>query len=109
MKMIELKPNGNSIPVTNSNRKEYINLLADLKLNKQLSRQCATFAYGLDTVVPLYWLKIFDHKELQVLISGDDTLMDLLDLVENTNYAGIYFYCKITVRLIRYFFQNMFF
>lgn len=36
--VVELKPGGASIPVTNASRVEYINLVANYKLNKQVSR-----------------------------------------------------------------------
>ena len=39
----ELKPNGANIPVTSSNRIEYIHLVADYKLNKQIRLQCNAF------------------------------------------------------------------
>lgn len=41
--MEELKPNGSNIPVTSSNRIEYIHLVADYKLNKQIRLQCNAF------------------------------------------------------------------
>ena len=36
----ELKAGGSNIPVTASNRIEYIHLIADYKLNKQIRAQC---------------------------------------------------------------------
>ena len=39
----ELKPNGSLIPVTNENRIEYIHLVADYKLNRQIRSQCSAF------------------------------------------------------------------
>ncbi len=39
----ELKPDGKDIPVTDSNKIEYIHLLADYKLNKQIRSQCTAF------------------------------------------------------------------
>ncbi len=35
-KVVELKPNGASIPVTNATRVEYVNLVANYKLNRQV-------------------------------------------------------------------------
>lgn len=34
--VVDLKPNGSSIPVTNESRVEYINLVANYKLNTQV-------------------------------------------------------------------------
>ncbi len=39
----ELKPGGSDIPVNNDNRIEYIHLVADYKLNKQIKTQCNAF------------------------------------------------------------------
>ncbi|CAH1168753.1 unnamed protein product [Phyllotreta striolata] len=84
----DLKPNGSNIPVTNENRLEYIQLLADLKLNGQLKKQCTAFRDGLNSVVPLAWLKLFSHTELQVIIGGDTEEIDVDDLREHTTYGG---------------------
>lgn len=39
----ELKPGGANITVDNDNRIEYIHLVADYKLNKQIRQQCNAF------------------------------------------------------------------
>lgn len=87
--MINLKPNGNNIAVTNYNRLEYIHLLADYKLNKQIKKQCQAFREGIDSVVPLLWLKLFNYNELLILIGGDTQELDLNDLRNHTAYGGI--------------------
>lgn len=86
--VVELKPGGRDIPVTNSNRISYIHLVADYRLNKQIHRHCQAFRAGLSDVINLEWLRMFDHKELQVLISGALIPVDLEDLRRNTNYSG---------------------
>ncbi|CAH1998211.1 unnamed protein product [Acanthoscelides obtectus] len=85
---MELKPDGANIPVTNENCLEYIQRLADLKLNTQLKKQCQAFREGLNSVVPLTWLKMFSPKELQVIISGDNQEIDISDLSAHTVYGG---------------------
>lgn len=87
-RIMELKPDGRNIPVTNENRLEYIQRLADLKLNWQLKKQCFSFREGLNSVVPLLWLKLFNHKELQVIIGGDTQEINLSDLRAHTVYSG---------------------
>lgn len=89
-RVYELKPNGSNIPVTDFNRLEYIRLLADLKLNSQLKEQCGAFREGLNSVVPLLWLKLFNHNELQVMISGDTQEIDIEDMKTHTVYGGEY-------------------
>ncbi|XP_070148798.1 ubiquitin-protein ligase E3C isoform X2 [Polyergus mexicanus] len=86
----ELKPSGTNIPVTNHNRIEYIHLMADYKLNKQIRAQCYAFKQGIGSVVPLDWLQMFNNKELQVLISGAQIPVDVNDLKLHTNYTGGY-------------------
>lgn len=87
-RVIELKPNGANIPVTNYNRLEYIHRLADLKLNTQIKKQCAAFRHGIHSVVPLQWLRLFNHNELQIIIAGDFQEMDIEDLRLHTAYGG---------------------
>ena len=49
----ELKPAGSSIAVNNENRIEYIHLVADYKLNRQIRSQTNAFRQGLADVVNL--------------------------------------------------------
>ena len=42
----DMKPGGANIPVTNENRIEYIHLVADFKLNRQIRSQCLAFRYS---------------------------------------------------------------
>ncbi|UXI17889.1 transmembrane protein 147-like [Sarcoptes scabiei] len=86
----ELKPNGSNIPVTNQNRIEYIHLMADYKLNKQIRMQCSAFKQGFYNVVDFEWIKMFDTRELQILISGAQTPIDIDDLANHTMYSGSY-------------------
>ncbi|XP_053680763.1 ubiquitin-protein ligase E3C [Anopheles nili] len=84
----ELKPNGANIIVNSSNRIEYIQLMADFKLNQQIRAQCAAFRQGLANVLPIEWLYMFSNKELQVLISGAEIPVDVHDLRQHTRYGG---------------------
>uniref|UniRef100_A0A336MWB4 Ubiquitin-protein ligase E3C n=1 Tax=Culicoides sonorensis TaxID=179676 RepID=A0A336MWB4_CULSO len=84
----ELKPNGSNITVNSSNRIEYIQLMADFKLNRQIRAQCMAFRQGLANVLPIEWLYMFSNKELQVLISGAEIPVDVEDLKHHTRYSG---------------------
>uniref|UniRef100_A0A1A9WVS9 HECT-type E3 ubiquitin transferase n=1 Tax=Glossina brevipalpis TaxID=37001 RepID=A0A1A9WVS9_9MUSC len=90
MQVLELKPQGQNFPVTNSNRIEYIQLMADYKLNIQIRRHCVAFRKGLSNVLPVEWLYMFSNKELQILISGAEIPIDLDDLKRNCKYGGDY-------------------
>ncbi|RWS26248.1 ubiquitin-protein ligase E3C-like protein [Leptotrombidium deliense] len=89
-KVVELKPGGSKIPVTAQNRIEYIHLVADYRLNKQIRTQCLAFKQGLANVIDLDWIRMFDPRELQTLISGAQTPIDIEDLKKHTNYSGGY-------------------
>ncbi|XP_037089443.1 ubiquitin-protein ligase E3C-like [Pollicipes pollicipes] len=86
----ELKPGGAGIAVTSANHIEYVHLVADFKLNRQIQRQCAALRLGLADVIPIEWLRLFDHRELQTLISGAPIPVDVADLRAHTKYSGGY-------------------
>lgn len=86
----ELKSGGAAIAVTSANHIEYVHLVADFKLNRQIQRQCAALRRGLADVIPLEWLQLFDHGELQTLISGAPIPVDVADLRAHTKYSGGY-------------------
>lgn len=88
--VVELKPGGSKIPVTRENKIEYVHLVADYRLNKQIRAQCAAFKRGLAQLVDLDWLRMFDPRELQILISGAPTLIDIEDWRRHTLYANGY-------------------
>ena len=88
--VIELKPGGANIPVTNHNSMEYIHLMAHYILNTQMETQFKAFRRGLDKVLPLHWLRLFNQNELQTLISGAEVPINIYDLQANTKYAGEY-------------------
>lgn len=98
-KVEELKPGGKYIPVTSNNWIEYIHLMADYKLNKQIRLQCMAFRKGMSDVINLDWLRMFDQQELQVLISGASVPIDIDDLKQNTNYSGGYTSDHVVIKL----------
>jgi len=87
---IELKPNGAAIQVTKSNLIEYIHLMADYRLNRQIRVHFRNFAEGFYSVVSRDWLKMFSYSEFQSLISGSTADVDISDLKEHTVYHGVY-------------------
>lgn len=88
--VVELKPGGSKIPVTRENKIEYVHLVADYRLNKQIRLQCAAFKRGLAQLVDLDWLRMFDPRELQILISGAPTVIDVADWRRHTRYGNGY-------------------
>jgi E3 ubiquitin-protein ligase HUWE1 len=45
-KVIDLKPNGASIPVTNENKEEYVRLVVQYRLDTSIKEQVAAFLQG---------------------------------------------------------------
>ena len=90
--LVELKPGGKDIYVTSDNKIEYIHLLANFKLNKQIHNQVIAFRNGMSNVINLELLRLFNFNELQYLISGSDEQIDVEDWKDNTVYSGIYRY-----------------
>ncbi|CAF0734601.1 unnamed protein product [Brachionus calyciflorus] len=89
-RLIELKPGGKDIPVTNENKIEYIFLLASYKLNTQIHEQTSAFRKGIANVINLDLLKLFNINEIQNLISGSNELIDVNDWKRYTVYSGVY-------------------
>lgn len=87
---VDLIPNGRNIPVTRANLTQYLHVVANFRTNLQLQRHTAAFVQGLQCVIPLAWLKMFDPYELNMLISGSSTGFDVQDLFRHTNYGGGY-------------------
>jgi ubiquitin-protein ligase E3 B len=50
--------------------------------------QCAHFVRGFRSLLNPEWLSLFSTHELQTLISGQHTRIDLADLKKHTHYYG---------------------
>ncbi len=87
---VELKPGGKDILVTNDNKIEYIHLLSDFKLNKQIHDQVKAFRNGISNIISLDLLRLFNFNELQSLVSGPNDFIDVMDWKRYTVYSGLY-------------------
>ena len=67
---VELVPNGENIPVTEENYSEYIIRMADYYLNRSIRSHCAAFRDGFTSIVDPAWIKLFNQRELDVIIQG---------------------------------------
>lgn len=85
-----LIPNGDNIPVTNENKLLYINYVARHRLVAQPGRVTQNFLLGLGLIIEPAWLSMFNQSELQRLVGGDSSEIDVEDLRENTAYSGVY-------------------
>ena len=86
----DLAPNGANISVTNENALVYISCVAHHRLAKQPGRQTNAFLKGLREIINPSWLSMFNQAELQTLIGGDSSGIDVEDLRQNTQYGGVY-------------------
>ncbi|KHO01742.1 E3 ubiquitin-protein ligase [Metarhizium album ARSEF 1941] len=86
----KLIQNGDQIPVTNDNRLLYISYAARHRLVVQPALQTAAFLRGLRSIIPPSWLSMFNQSELQRLVGGDSSEIDIDDLRRNTVYSGLY-------------------
>ncbi|GAO14701.1 hypothetical protein UVI_02028850 [Ustilaginoidea virens] len=85
-----LIPNGDQTPVTNDNRLLYISYAARHRLVIQPALQTAAFLRGLRCIICPWWLSMFNQSELQRLVGGDSSEIDIEDLRRNTVYSGLY-------------------
>ncbi|KAH7020935.1 uncharacterized protein B0I36DRAFT_367409 [Microdochium trichocladiopsis] len=85
-----LRKEGSSLPVTNKDRPLYISYVVNHRLVAQPYRQTKAFLRGLGTIINPYWLSMFNQSELQRLVGGDSTEIDVEDLRRNTQYSGLY-------------------
>lgn len=86
----DLKPGGSGIPVNNENRLVYISYVARYRLQIQPYAQTNAFLRGLASIIQPSWLSMFNQGELQTLIGGTSSSLDIEDLRRNTLYGGVY-------------------
>uniref|UniRef100_A0A670ZJ44 Probable E3 ubiquitin-protein ligase HECTD2 n=1 Tax=Pseudonaja textilis TaxID=8673 RepID=A0A670ZJ44_PSETE len=96
IKCYDLKPGGDKIPVTNENRKEYVQLYVDFLLNKSIYKQFAAFYYGFHSVCASYALMLLRPEEVEILVCGSPEL-DMHALQKHTQYDG-YQKTDLTIR-----------
>lgn len=97
---IELKPNGEDIPVTEENKKEFVDLVVGYRISKRVKEQFNAFMEGLLEVVPTDLLNVFDERELELLIGGMSEI-DMDDWSKFTDYRGY----EKTDQVIEWFWQ----
>ncbi|KAI1374401.1 hypothetical protein F4677DRAFT_166501 [Hypoxylon crocopeplum] len=85
-----LYKNGEDMPVTNANRPLYISYVVNHRLVAQPYRQTRAFLKGLGALIDPAWLSMFNQSELQHLVGGDSSEIDVDDLRRNTQYSGLY-------------------
>lgn len=83
----ELIPGGRNIRVTEENKHEYVDRVAEHRLTTAIRPQINAFMEGFNELIPRELISIFNDKEFELLISGLPDI-DLDDLKANTEYSG---------------------
>ncbi|KJZ73217.1 hypothetical protein HIM_07414 [Hirsutella minnesotensis 3608] len=86
----KLIAHGDETTVNNDNRLLYISYMARHRLVVQPALQTAAFLRGLRAIIHPSWLSMFNQSELQRLVGGDSSEIDIEDLRRNTIYSGVY-------------------
>ncbi|KAG9000508.1 hypothetical protein FRB94_005396 [Tulasnella sp. JGI-2019a] len=86
-KSVPLKEGGQSIAVTNENKKEFVQLSAEYRLVKSIKDQIEAFLSGFYEIIPKDLIAIFNEQELELLISGTPDI-DVDEWRAATDYTG---------------------
>ncbi|XP_024530587.1 E3 ubiquitin-protein ligase UPL1-like [Selaginella moellendorffii] len=70
MAIHDLIPGGRDVPVTEENKHNYVNHVADYRLTGSIKPQIDAFLDGFYELISKDLISIFDVKELELLISG---------------------------------------
>ena len=70
MVTIDLKPGGADVPVTQDNKKEYVDCVVEYRISKRVKEQFDAFMSGFRELIPRPLINVFDERELEFLIGG---------------------------------------
>ncbi|XP_073722336.1 E3 ubiquitin-protein ligase HECW2 [Misgurnus anguillicaudatus] len=93
----ELKPGGANIPVSEKNKKEYIERMVKWRIERGVVQQTESLVRGFYEVVDARLVSVFDARELELVIAGTAEI-DLSDWRSNTEYRGGYHDSHIVIR-----------
>ena len=93
---VDLIENGRNIEVTELNKFDYIQKLCSSKLYDTIKLQVDAFLKGFFEIIPQNLISIFNHRELELVISGMPTI-DIKDWKNNTIYENYTEVSKIII------------
>jgi E3 ubiquitin-protein ligase NEDD4 len=70
MVTVELRAGGGDQPVTEDNKKEYVDAIVEYRIVKRVREQHEAFMSGFSELIPLDLITVFDERELELLIGG---------------------------------------
>ena len=86
-RVVDLKPNGRNIPVTNENKVEYVELKTEWRIQRRVQDQFNAYMAGFNEFVPQDLITVFDERELELLVGGIAEI-DMDDWKKYTDYRG---------------------
>jgi E3 ubiquitin-protein ligase HERC4 len=96
-KVVELKPNGSKIPVTQDNKQEYVNLYIDYIFNTSIKKKYTAFHEGFMRVCGGRVLQLFHSHELMAVVVGNENY-DWTALEDSAEYKNGYSSSDKTIR-----------
>ncbi|EIN08066.1 HECT-domain-containing protein [Punctularia strigosozonata HHB-11173 SS5] len=87
MVTVELKPGGADVPVTEENKREYVDCVVEYRISRRVKEQFDAFMSGFSELIPLDLITVFDERELELLIGGMSEI-DVDDWTKYTDYRG---------------------
>ncbi|KAI5809635.1 hypothetical protein DFH27DRAFT_606062 [Peziza echinospora] len=84
---VDLKPGGRDIEVNNDNKREYVELITEWRIQKRVEEQFNAFLSGFEDLIPSELINVFDERELELLIGGIADI-DVEDWKKHTDYRG---------------------
>lgn len=84
---VDLCPNGSEIPVTETNKADYVNAVVNHRIHRRVKEQFDAFMAGFSELVPPDLIMVFDERELELLIGGMSEI-DVDDWNKYTDYRG---------------------
>ncbi|UJR25011.1 hypothetical protein I4U23_006372 [Adineta vaga] len=86
----DIIPCGRHISVTNDDKIVYIHRMSNYRTYTRIKNQIKAFTEGFKALMKPEWINMFSVPELQQLISGESSDIDLEDLKSNVVYQGGY-------------------
>uniref|UniRef100_K1P6J8 E3 ubiquitin-protein ligase HACE1 n=1 Tax=Magallana gigas TaxID=29159 RepID=K1P6J8_MAGGI len=87
MQEVALKQGGATIPVTEKNKTEYVQLVTELRMTRAIQPQIDSFLSGFHEFIPQALVQMFDEFELELMLSGLPEI-NIEDWRRYTEYSG---------------------
>ncbi|EPS36653.1 hypothetical protein H072_9786 [Dactylellina haptotyla CBS 200.50] len=106
MMQVPLVPGGENRPVTNENRKEFVDLYAQYLLDTSVARQFEPFKRGFWTVCGGNALSLFQPDEIELLVRGSDEPLDITALRAVATYENWSSSSPSEINVVRWFWET---